>query len=169
MDLFSSAEKIMSMDETVWMRHANPWSVWTRFLTVVPLLSLAIWSRTWFGWYSLIPIALAILWAWYNPRAFSPPTSTDNWASKGVFGERVFLAHRNRDLPAHHLRAANVITMFSFVGALAWIYGLYTLNLWATVAGVMGVVLPKAWFVDRMVWIYEELKHKDPTYQSWLK
>ena len=27
-----------------WMRHANPWSVWTRF-AVLPLLILAVWSR----------------------------------------------------------------------------------------------------------------------------
>ena len=169
MDLFARAERMMSMDEAVWLRHASPWSVWTRFLTVVPLLSLAIWSRVWLDWYSLVPIALALFWAWYNPRAFPPPESTDNWASKGVFGERVFLSHRKHDLPPHHLRAANVITMFSFVGALIWIYGLYTLNLWATIAGVIGIVLPKAWFVDRMVWIYEEMKHKSPEYQSWLK
>lgn len=33
-----------SMSDAVWMRHAHPWSVWTRF-TVLPLLIVAIWSR----------------------------------------------------------------------------------------------------------------------------
>ncbi|MEM1453414.1 MAG: DUF6653 family protein, partial [Planctomycetota bacterium] len=35
----------MDMDERTWMRHASPWSVWTRFFTCVPLISLAVWSR----------------------------------------------------------------------------------------------------------------------------
>ena len=117
---------------------------------MVPLISLAFWSRAWLGWYALIPIALTFFWVWYNPRAFPPPRSTDNWASKGTFGERIFL------------------TVFSFMGALIWVYGLYALNVWATVAGVIGVVLPKAWFVDRMVWIYEDMKETDPKYAVWL-
>lgn len=59
--------------------------------------------------------------------------------------------------------------MLSFLGALIWIYGLYALDFWATVAGVLGTVLPKAWFVDRMVWIYENMKDTNPVYLSWLK
>ena len=123
----------------------------------------------WLGWYSLIPIALAFFWVWYNPRAFPPPSSADNWASKGTFGERIFLERRNTDIAPHHLRAATILTVFSFIGALIWIYGLYALNAWATVAGVIGVVLPKAWFVDRMVWIYEDMKDTDPKYAAWLQ
>ena len=168
MDLFSGAEKMLSMNDAVWLRHANPWSVWSRFLTCVPLLSLAIWSRYWIDWYSLLPVAIALFWVWYNPRAFSAPRSTNNWASKGTFGERIFLERRNVDLPKHHVCAANVITMFSFGGAIVWMYGLYALNVWATVTGVIGVLLPKAWFVDRMVWIYDEMKDSDPRYKSWL-
>jgi len=160
---------MLSMDEAVWLRHASPWSVWSRFLTCVPFLSLAVWSRSWIGWYSLLPVAFALFWIWYNPRAFPAPKSTNNWASKGTFGERVFLERRKTDLPQHHLHAANGITMLSFIGAVIWIYGLYTLSAWATVAGVVGVVLPKAWFVDRMVWIYEDFKDADPRYKSWLR
>jgi hypothetical protein len=33
------------MGDEAWLRHANPWSGWTRFATVLPLLSLAVWSR----------------------------------------------------------------------------------------------------------------------------
>ncbi len=168
MDIFARAEKMMSMDDSTWMRHASPWSVWTRFLTMVPLISLAFWSRAWLGWYALIPIALTFFWVWYNPRAFPPPRSTDNWASKGTFGERIFLERRHKDIAPHHLRAVTILTVFSFMGALIWVYGLYALNVWATVAGVIGVVLPKAWFVDRMVWIYEDMKDTDPKYAVWL-
>jgi hypothetical protein len=57
------------MSEEAWQRHANPWSVWTRN-TVLPALVLAIWSRAWLGWWSLVPIALAVLWMWMNPVSF---------------------------------------------------------------------------------------------------
>ena len=169
MDIFDKAERLMTMDDQVWKKHASPWSVWTRFFTVTPLISLAVWSRAWLGWYSLVPIGIAIFWSWYNPRAFPEPKFTNNWSAKATFGERVFLERRKVDIPQHHLQAANVLTFMSFIGFLIWIYGLLTLNFWATVAGLIGVVMPKAWFCDRMVWIYEDMKHTDPVYLSWLK
>lgn len=169
MDIFASAERLMTMDETVWKRHANPWSGWTRFLTVMPLMSLAIWSRAWLGGYSLLPIGLSLFWAWYNPRAFPVPKSTQGWMAKGTFGERIFIKERKTKIAAHHLRMANFLTLLSFIGSLIWIYGLWTLNFWAVVAGIVSIVLPKAWFVDRMVWIYEEMKDTDPVYASWLR
>ncbi len=60
-----------------WLRHADPWSVWTRF-SVLSLIALAVWSRVWIGWYSLIPVALAITWMMINPLLFPPPRSTRN-------------------------------------------------------------------------------------------
>src|SRR5688572_32920368 len=72
-----------------WMRHANPASVWSRF-SCLSLIALAIWSRDWIGWWSLVPIALSIAWLMLNPLAFGKPKSTRNWASKGVFGERIW-------------------------------------------------------------------------------
>ena len=169
MNVFDKAESLMTMNDQTWKRHASPWSVWTRFFTVTPLISLAVWSRVWLGWYSLVPIGLALFWTWYNPRAFPIPKSTNNWGAKATFGERVFLERRKVDIPRHHLRAANVLTLMSLIGSLIWIYGLVSLNFWATVAGIIGAVLPKAWFCDRMVWLYEDIKHTDPVYLSWLK
>ena len=81
-----------------WMRHANPRSVWTRF-TCVSLVVIAVWSRVWIGWYCLIPIALASVWTWFNPHLFGAPTSTRNWASKSVFGERIWTDRRNTKIP----------------------------------------------------------------------
>jgi hypothetical protein len=34
------AARLMAMDDRAWARHANPWSVWTRFATL-PFLLLA--------------------------------------------------------------------------------------------------------------------------------
>ena len=81
------------MTDETWARHANPWSVWTRF-TAFPALILAVWSRAWLGRWAAVPIFGAVLWTWLNPRLFERPRSTDNWASKAVLGERVWM---NRD------------------------------------------------------------------------
>jgi hypothetical protein len=59
------------MTDEAWQRHANLWSVWTRF-AAIPLMILAIWSRVWLGWWSPVPIAAVIAWLWLNPRVFAP-------------------------------------------------------------------------------------------------
>ncbi len=157
MDIFKAAERMMAMDDASWARHANPLSVWSR-MSCLPLLVLAIWSRIWLGWWFLLPLALAIAWTWYNPRAFGPPDSTDNWASKGVMGERIFLNRATNPVPAHHLKAAHILTAISIIGVVILIYGLIVLNPWATVCGVAVTILSKVWFVDRMVWLYADMK-----------
>lgn len=155
MDFFRGAERLMNMDDRVWLRHANPWSGWTRMLTALPLLTLAIWSRVWLGAWAWVPVALAVLWIWLNPRAFPPPENLDNWMSKGVLGERIFLSHR-REIAPHHRRAAWVLSVLSLPGALVLIWGLYALWWEGAVFGMILTALPKVWFVDRMVWIYED-------------
>lgn len=157
MDVYRAAERLMAMDDAAWARHANPWSVWTRF-AALPLLTLAVWSRVWLGWGALVPTALALLWIWLNPRVFGPPASTDGWASKGVLGERLFLARRERPIPRRHVRAANLLTLVSAAGAAALVYGFVVLHVWATVFGLVVAVGAKTWFVDRMVWLYEEVE-----------
>lgn len=155
------------MDEGTWARHANPWSVWTRY-TALPLLVLAIWSRAWLGWWSMLPLALAVLWMWLNPRFFPVPASTDNWASKAVLGERVWMRRGEVPLPPHHRRAPHLLAALAALGLpfLAW--GLYHLQLWPTLFGVLLVFSGKLWFLDRMVWLYEDMKDQHPDYRRWL-
>ena len=168
MDIFAGSARLMSMDDAAWTRHANPWSVWTRF-SCLPLIVLAIWSRDWIGWWALLPLALALWWTWYNPRAFGPPVRTDSWASRGTFGERIFLNRKNTPIPDHHTRAAWILTAGSAVGAMILVYGLVVLNGWATICGLFVTIVPKLWFVDRMVWLYADMKDANPAYGAWLK
>ena len=168
MDVFRFAERLMSMDEAAWARHANPWSAWTRF-SCGPLIVLAIWSRVWLGWWALLPLALALLWTWLNPRLFAPPARTDNWASKGTFGERVFLNRRVVPIPQHHLRAGRILTLVSALGMVPLIYGLVVLDVRTTVFGLVVAIGAKVWFVDRMVWLYEDMRDATPEYAGWLR
>ena len=153
--MYRISERLMGMDDDAWARHANPWSVYTRF-TCLPLIALAVWSRAWIGWWCLAPLALALLWTWANPRVFNPPASTDNWASQGVMGERLFLNRRAEPVPQHHVRMAYWLTGVSALGMGMLIYGLAALDASATLGGMAVTVGGKAWFVDRMVWLYRD-------------
>lgn len=158
---------LFRMDDQTWRGHANPWCVWTR-LTVAPLLLLSVWSRVWLGWWSLIPIAIALLWNWYNARLFSPPQSTDNWASKGVLGERVWINRHQVFIPTHHYTFPHFLAGLAAVGSVIAICGLWALNLPLTLLGLLLLYMGKLWFFDRMVWLYEDMKTATPEYTSWL-
>jgi hypothetical protein len=155
------------MSDEVWERHANPWSVWSRF-TALPLLVLAIWSRAWIGRWAVVPTAAALLWTWLNPRLFPRPASTDNWASKGVLGERVWLNRETIPVPAGQRTLPHLLNVVSGVGTVLVVWGLIARAVWPTVLGTVLAYLGKLWFVDRMVWLYEAMKDADPRYRSWL-
>ncbi|ADN37531.1 conserved hypothetical protein [Methanolacinia petrolearia DSM 11571] len=148
---------LFAMDDETWERHSNPWSVWTRN-TVLPVLIVAFWSRVWLGWLAIVPVAAAILWMWVNPRLFKKPESTDNWASKSVLGERIWLNRKTVPVPERHRRAPNILSAVSGVGFLFVIYGVYFLEIWPVLFGSALVYLGKLWFLDRMVWLYEDTK-----------
>jgi Family of unknown function (DUF6653) len=158
---------LFRMDDETWMRHANPWSGWTRVATVLPSLILSVWSRIWLGWWAAIPLLLAILWTYLNPRVFPRPRSTRNWMSRGTLGERVWL---NRDLipvPAHHRLAPHVLSLVAGIGGVLVIWGVIVLDPGITVFGFVIVLLGKLWFVDRMVWLLADMQYISE-YGNWL-
>lgn len=158
----------MRMDETTWLRHANPWSVWTRF-TCLPFIVSAIWSRQWLGLWCLLPLAAALLWTWLNPRVFPIPATFDNWPAKATFGERVWLNRVKVPIPTHHQHAAFITSLLIMPGMFAVIYGLYALEIWPTVLGMACAIIAKIWFCDRMVWLYEDMRKQNAVYASWLQ
>ena len=144
------------MSDEVWARHANPWSVWTRF-TVLPLIVLALWSRVWIGWpLALVLTLLCLVWAWLNPRIFPPPRSLDNWASKAVMGERIWLARDETPIPARHARAAVILATLAALGIPFLLWGVLAFDPWPVMFGLAVVYFAKLWFIDRMVWLYED-------------
>ena len=161
---FASA---MSMDHATWLRHANPWSVWTR-ASVLPLVILAVWSRAWLGAWSWAAVVTSLTWMWANPRVFRRPKSMDNWASRGVLGERVWL---NRDVvpvPERHRVVPHVLNSVTAVGTAFVVWGLIKLELWPTLFGSALIYCGKLWFLDRMVWLYEDMIVENERYRSWL-
>ena len=166
MKLKSTLAHIFHMTEATWARHANPWSVWTRYLCL-PFFVLAIWSWDWIGAYALIPIGLTVLWTWCNPRAFPPPKTTNHWASKAVLGERIWLSHPKPSLPRHHTRAIMVLNILTMAGFIICLYGLYARHVWCSVFGLAITMLGKSWFLDRMVWLHQDLRATKEKYKNW--
>lgn len=161
------AASLFAMDEETWLRHANPLSVWTRAVTLLPITAV-IWSRVWIGGWSLALLGPIFIWLWLNPRLFAKPASTNNWASKATFGERVLLNRSEVPVPAHHLRAANTLKGIAAIGMLPYVYGLWILDIGITLLGLTLVYAGKMWFLDRMVWLYEDMRRKNNEYASWL-
>jgi len=161
--------KLMSMDEATWERHASPMSVWSRVVTGVPVTYAAIWSIKPLAWWSLIIIFISVFWLWLNPRLFSAPKSTNNWASKVTFGERVWLNRSELPIPEHHAVWANSLSIVGGLGFLIGLIGAYLNMPLPALAGGLISWFGKMWFCDRMVWLYEDMKGVNAEYSSWLK
>ena len=167
MDFGKALAASMGMDDATWARHANPWSGWTR-MTALPLLALAIWSRVWFGWWALLLIAFVILWVVLNPRLFPKPKSTDNWMSRGVLGERVWLNRKAIAIPAHHRVWANILSLGTAIGLLPFAWGLWQYEIWPVWVGLVILVGGKLWFMDRMAWLFADMKDEHADYRALL-
>lgn len=157
------------MDDATWERHANPLSVWTRVVTGIPVIFGAVWSIKHFGLWSLFILFISVLWLWLNPRLFSRPKYTNNWASKVTFGERVWLNRSKIKIPQHHVKWANFLSLVGGVGFLVGIVGAYMNFLLPVVVGGLMSWFGKMWFGDRMVWLYEDMKDLNPEYKDWLR
>ena len=159
--------KLFGLEGEKWMRHANPWSVGTRF-AVLPLLALSVWSRDWIGWWCLVPVVLTVVFLMVNPLLFGEPRSTRNWASRGVFGERVWSERTSVATPAQFTTAVlNVTYAIQLIGAAVLAYGLVRLEVVDTVAGLVILQTAKAWFIDRQVLLFEDMKTRHPEYARW--
>lgn len=160
--------RLFRMDERTWERHASPWSVWTRVATF-PLLLLAVWSHAWIGLWALPAVGLVVVWLWLNPRLFPPPARRDSWSAMATFGERVWLNRKAVPIPSHHARMANCLSLVAALGAVPAFTGAFLNDLPMTVTGAALVMLGKLWFCDRMVWLYQDMKDRDPAYAAWLR
>jgi hypothetical protein len=153
MDPGSTIASVFGMDEQAWRRHANPWSVYTRF-AAIPAAILAIWSRTWIGWWCLVPLALVVVWLWLNTRLFSPVAAV-GWTARGIYGEWLWLQDRART-PSGHRTVLRRLIYVGLAGVLLIAWGLYRLEIWPTAFGLSLLVLAQLWRIDRFGLLYED-------------
>ena len=131
------------------------------------ILILAIWSRVWIDWYSLIPIILLIIWLKMNPTLFKTPQNLDNWGSKSVLSERYWSERKMKPVPKQHNTPVLILTILQAIGGIILIVGLWKLDISLIIIGTIIIYMAKMWFLDRMVWIFENMKNEDTTsYQN---
>lgn len=70
-------------------------------------------------------------------------------------------------VPMHHRTLPNVLSGVSAVGMIFVIWGVVALDVWPILLGAAVVYLARLWFLDRMVWLYEDMKHAVPEYPDW--
>ena len=156
MALDATMAKAFGLRGDVWQRHANPWSVYTR-IPIPPLLVAAIWTRSWIGWRSLVPVGLVCAWTAINPRAFPPPSSLDHWASRGVLGETDWAKRKEAPVPPRHRVAPNVLSAVSAAGVPFIVRGLVVRNGWMVLFGLAVQMAGKVWFIDRMALLHDDV------------
>lgn len=77
----------------------------------------------------------------------------------------------NRDkipVPARHQIMPNILTTVAAIGTGFVAWGVIELAIWITLFGAALTYAGKLWFLDRMVWLYEDMKDANSEYQSWL-
>jgi hypothetical protein len=74
----------------VFRHHSNPWSAWTRLLSV-PLVFVPIWNRSWREG------AVVVVWLIVNPIMFREPNNDKAWATRAMLGEEMWIAERPLD------------------------------------------------------------------------
>jgi hypothetical protein len=142
------------MTDEAWRRHANPWSVYTRF-AAIPAMVLAIWSRVWIGWWVLVPVAVVMVWLLVNPHIFPAVTTPRSWAARGIYGEKLWLLDRSQ-VPQGHRAILRWLIVLGLTGFVLMGWGLLKLHVWPTVFGATLVVVAQLWRIDRMGLLYEE-------------
>jgi hypothetical protein len=156
---------VSRLDAAAWMRHASPWSVILRN-TVLPSLIVAFWCRIWLGWRAAIPIADALLWTWVNPHLFPAPPSPDHRTSKSVPGG-VWLNRDAVPVPGYHRRVPAILSAVGAIGLLFVAWGVLFFDPWPFLTGAVMVYMGKLWYLDRVVWLWQDMEHATGEYRSW--
>jgi hypothetical protein len=134
--------KILS--ERVWRRHSSPWSVWTRILSY-PLVYLPFWNRSWKQG------AAVAAWFAANPVIFPEPEDDSSWATRGVLGEKLWMAERPRDLIMLISAASGMVGVVGLVAA-------YRRRFWPMMLCASAGFLLVLWGIDRYTVYYDQHK-----------
>ena len=146
------------LSEKTWQRHANPWSGFTRIISF-PLLYIPIWFLSDFFtnplkyWYVVFVGILVIIWYTLNPKLFHTPKDFHHYLSRGVLGEKIWTEDRKKDAIALILTLAMVPFFLLSIAAA------YLQLFWPTLFFAVVPYLLKLWFIDRMVFLYDQSSH----------
>ncbi|MFB9799041.1 DUF6653 family protein, partial [Streptomonospora salina] len=75
---------------TVFARHSNPWSAWTRWATT-PLVLVPVWTRDWRH------AAAVAAWMAANTVLFPAPADDSAWSTRAMLGEEQWITDTPHD------------------------------------------------------------------------
>jgi hypothetical protein len=87
--------------------------------------------------------------------------------SKGVMGERVWLNRGTISVPEYHRTVPKILSAVAAIGMIFVFRGVLRFEPWPTLFGIMMGYLGKLWFVDRMVWLWNDMQEAAPEYRNW--
>jgi len=128
----------------IWRRHTNPLSGWSRIIAFF-VFPLPIWYHNWFG------LGALLLFFAINPILFSIPKNTNSWMSKSILGEELWTKKGlfQKDFPT-------VLNLFNGLFFFVMIYAAYFKLLEVTFFSTLLSSVFKLWYLDRMVYLYQE-------------
>ncbi len=69
-------------------------------------------------------------------------------------------------MPQRHRLAPHILNAVAGIGNLVVAWGVVQLELWPTMLGATLAYAGKLWFLDRMVWLYEDTKDATTGYAA---
>jgi hypothetical protein len=82
-------------------------------------------------------------------------------------GERVWLNRDTIPVPVYHRKIPNILSAVSGIGMLFVFWGVLVFDLWPPLFGMALVYSGKVWFLDRMVWLWQDMQDADTGYRLW--
>lgn len=70
-------------------------------------------------------------------------------------------------VPAHHVRWAIGLNTSAALGLVPLVWGLWAFSLPWVLLGLAVSMGAKTWFVDRMGFLYDEMRDAEPGYAAW--
>lgn len=135
------------LESTLWERHANPKSGWSRVPTGAVVV-YAVYRRDW------RLLLAALVWAVINPFLFSPPKTEEAWMTRAVLAERWWVREQaNGTVGLSYPNVCNV------AGGLAFAYALVAAWRRRPAGAALGAVLGSAlklWWVGVLVRRYDD-------------
>ena len=100
------------------------------------------------------------IYVFLNVFVFPPVTSPQNWASKGIYGEKLWLSKRS-EIPKHYAVTQQRLIVLGLIGMILIAGGLYQLHFWISILGAVILILAQLWRIDRFSTLYELYEEKD--------
>jgi len=120
---------------------------------------LTFWTRKWIGAWCLAPGLLIFIWAHLYPLFLNRRISPPNWAARAMLGERIFLNRDKVEIPAaHNLPLHALLALIASTGVILIIWSVVFYSVWGVVLGLAMAGFGRGWFLDRMVWLYEDIR-----------